>query len=219
MKLLPPLCLSANTTSHSLISRASFCAHYPKATNRFSGVHVALVTEHYQSLKCLFPITHNEGIANTVQFFPHKVNFPSLTLNDQLLNALEKITTILHSKAFKRHNDVLQVDMSTRQAIEFLTTLLKCYVSVPNATPAVFWPRPTLKLHSLLSSPVQQVPRVETPVVLSTSYPSGQANPTALPRVAALNPSPPSKRSTAAILCPFVSSTASQCSKAPLMEY
>lgn len=68
-----------------------------------TAFYVAPVTEHYRCLKRFIPAICSEWITDTVQLFPHKIDFPSLTLND-----LDKIAAILYSKTFHRHKDVLQ---------------------------------------------------------------------------------------------------------------
>ena len=68
---------------------------------------------HYQCMKCFIPATRSEQIADIIQFFPQKIDFPSMTLNEHLLNALDKIAVILFKKIFGQYNDILQVD-STR---------------------------------------------------------------------------------------------------------
>ena len=154
------------------------------------GYYVAPATEHYRCMTCFIPATRSERIADTIQFFPHKIDFPALTLNDHLLNALDKITAILHSKAYQRNNDVLQVDTSTQQAIELITTLLRRSATLPTDTPVVTASSSISKSLSPASSTVAPVPRVEKSQEIPQEIPAVSKIPAALPRVG--NPRPSS---------------------------
>ena len=147
------------------------------------GYYVALATEHYCCMTCFIPSTCSEGIANTIQFFPQKIDFPALTSNDHFLTALDKITTILHSKAFQRNNNVLQVDMSTQKALELITKHLHRSATFPTATPVTTASSSFSQSLSLTSLEVSQVPMVEDPQVTPRDIPSTRKIHTALPRV------------------------------------
>ena len=147
------------------------------------GYYIAPVTEHYRCMTCFIPSTCSECIADTIQFFPHKIDFPAFTLNNHLLNALDKITAILHIKSFRRNNDLLQVDTSTQQALDLITKLLHHSASLPPATPTSMESVSSNKLHKPKSSTVPRVPRVESSTQVFTKTTLPQGNDAALPRV------------------------------------
>ena len=62
---------------------------------------------------------------NTVQFFPSKINFPVVSINEKLMHAPETITTILSSTDFINLNKSLQINSDTTQALDFLCKLLQ----------------------------------------------------------------------------------------------
>ena len=76
-------------------------------------------------MTCYIPNTRQERIADTIQFFPQKIKFPTLSLNEHLVYALDKIATILNSKKFKTINNTLNLDENTINALQFLTKLLQ----------------------------------------------------------------------------------------------
>ena len=76
-------------------------------------------------MTCYIPNTRQERIADTIQFFPQKIKFPTLSLNEHLVYAKEIIATILNSKKFKTLNNTLNLDENTINALQFLTKLLQ----------------------------------------------------------------------------------------------
>jgi len=59
------------------------------------GWYVGPSMNHYRCLKCFFPKTRQEQDCNTVEFFPHAVQFPRVTVKDHLTQAADDIVTIL----------------------------------------------------------------------------------------------------------------------------
>ena len=148
-------------------------------------------------MTCLIPSTRSERIANTIQFFPHKIDFPALTRNDHLLNVLDKIT-----KALRKYNNIIQVNTSTHQALELITTLLCRSTPVPAVTPVAKVSSSFGPSSALTSSPdVSPVPRVEVAKEIPSVPPR---TPAELPRVGPLPPassdSPPRSALTASQL-------------------
>ena len=131
-------------------------------------------------MKCFIPATRSEQIADIIQFFPQKIDFPSMTLNEHLLNALDKIAVILFKKIFGQYNDILQVDSTRQQAIEFLTKLLKTAVLVPDKADMVV---PSSFQHSMphQAQILRVSPQVKSPPV-AISAPEATASPK-VPRV------------------------------------
>ena len=81
--------------------------------------------EHYRCMKCYMPKSRMERVADTIQFLPAKIPFPTLSLNDQLMYTLDKLASILMSKEFQVMNQTtLSFDSQTVAELEFLTTIL-----------------------------------------------------------------------------------------------
>ena len=51
--------------------------------------------EHYRCVQCLISKMRRVRISDTVQFFPYRIPFPSISLNDCLTAALDEIATTL----------------------------------------------------------------------------------------------------------------------------
>ena len=119
------------------------------------------------------------------------------------MNTLDKIAAILQSKAFCHNNDVLQVDTSTHQAFEFVTSLLKRAAPV-SPTALTDHHLPPTKRSGPLSSPVRQVPRVGAPSVAFPSSPPSPSIPPELLRVPARLSAPPAVHLSPDRPCPTV---------------
>ena len=63
------------------------------------GWYVGPSHEHYRCFRCFLPCTGREIITDTVKFIPSKVQFPKMTLEQHLKNAVEKIINILQESA------------------------------------------------------------------------------------------------------------------------
>ena len=105
---------------------------HDKSTKRASwayhgqmGFYIGPALEHYRCMHCYIPTTKQERIADTIQFFPQKIAFPTLTLNEHLMYALDKIVTILQTKNLTKSTNKLLIDDKTLQALEFITSLLQ----------------------------------------------------------------------------------------------
>ena len=94
------------------------------------GFYIGHAPKHYRCMRCYIPSTKQEQISNTIQFFPTKIAFPTLTLNDHLMHSLEKIITILQAKNFPKVQKQFHVEASVIQALDFITSLLQ--KNVPN---------------------------------------------------------------------------------------
>ena len=66
--------------------------------------YVGPAMEHYRCMTCYIPQTRQEQIADTIQFLPSKIKSPSISLNEQIMYALNKIITIIGTKQFKTIN-------------------------------------------------------------------------------------------------------------------
>ena len=135
---------------------------HEKATTRASwayhgtlGFYVSPAMEHYRCMTCYIPTTRKERIADTIQFFPSKLNFPTLTLNDQLMFALEKITTILGSKDFHKTTKKLHIDDTTISALQYLTSLLNRMI---HPTAPLINTKSSTSATSMASSPLSLQP-------------------------------------------------------------
>lgn len=132
--------------------------------------------EHYRCMKCFIPSTRQERIADTVQFFPNKIRFPTTSLNEYLMYALDKISTILQSSDFHKLNNKLHLDNQTLHALEFITTLLQKMTQVdsPEDKPSsVQTPIPSTSASSSTKSTVPSIPTLPAvPAFQATTLPS-----------------------------------------------
>ena len=94
------------------------------------GWYVGPSMKHYRCVQCYFPRTREVRHCDTVEFFPHEISFPRVTLKDHLTQAAEDITTIL---TLPPANTVpsLQSGDPTRNAILKLAKLLKRVETIP----------------------------------------------------------------------------------------
>ena len=74
-----------------------------------NGFYIAPAMEHYRCMKCHVPLTRQERVADTIQFFPHKIDFPALSINDHLLNAPDTITSLLTHQNNPNSKQLLQL--------------------------------------------------------------------------------------------------------------
>ena len=89
------------------------------------GFYVGPAMEHYRCMTCYMPKSRMERVADTIQFLPTKIPFPTLSLNEQLMYTLDKVASILASNDFQVNNRAtLSFDSKTVAALEFLTTIL-----------------------------------------------------------------------------------------------
>ena len=124
------------------------------------GFYIGPALEHYRCVQCLMKNTRHVRISDTVQFFPHTTPFPTITLSDRLLNALDNIVSTLASPAFKLNHPTLQYDDTTILAIQVVANMLHRMIPKPPLPPPVPLPPEQIwsKTHS--SSPSVTVPKV-----------------------------------------------------------
>ena len=75
-------------------------------------------------MKCYVPLTRQERVADTIQFFPNKIDFPALSINDHLLNALDTIASLLTHQNNPTSKQLLQLSPTNLEALQTLATLL-----------------------------------------------------------------------------------------------
>ena len=146
--------------------------------------------EHYRRIECLMQQSRRLHVANTVQFFPHNMEFPMISLSDRLTIALGKITSTLSEPAFQRDNPSIQFNNETMMAINIVASILQRVAQKPPAPQA---------LRKLVPPPMAPPPQV--PPTPSIPTPSGtvlplRVIPTVRPDVQILIPTinPPAPR-------------------------
>ena len=129
------------------------------------GFYVGPAMNHYRCMTCFIPQTRQERISDTIQFFPSKINFPIVSINEQLINALEQITSIIGSMDFIHLNKNLQINNDTTQALNFLYKLLQHmsqgYKNIPLSPATNFMTPPIIPI--LLPSMTPDVPLHDHP--------------------------------------------------------
>lgn len=100
-----------------------------------SGFYIAPTLEHYRCVQCYIPSTRQVLIEDTVQFFPHKIKFPSVSINDHLLNAIDDIISILHNKKFQHENTTIQFHDETKVALQLVADILHAVTKKPVLPP------------------------------------------------------------------------------------
>ena len=84
-------------------------------------------------MKGFIPKTCHKCVADTIQFFPFKFDFPALLLNEHLLNVLDTITTILHQQQIQCNNhpfNILQTNIGEQPPKQVLIRLHTLYGDV-----------------------------------------------------------------------------------------
>ena len=99
------------------------------------GYYVGPALEHYRCVQCYIPITRSVIIADTVQFFPCKIKFPSISINDHLLHAVEDIISILHDKKFQISSPALTFFNETKLCIQLVADILHTITKKPELPP------------------------------------------------------------------------------------
>ena len=112
--------------------------------------YVGPALEHYRCIQCLMSKLHRLRISDTVQFFPHTIPFPKLTLNDWLHNALNNIVSTLASPQFQHNNPSLLIDEHTLLAIKVVANMLHRVL-----------PKPPLPSHSNIT--IQELNNITLP--------------------------------------------------------
>ncbi len=89
------------------------------------GFYIAPSVKHYRCMHCYIPSTRYVRVANTIQFFPHHIDFPALSLNMHLLNTLDTINVILRQKHLSPNDTSLQIYQSNMDAVQILSEILR----------------------------------------------------------------------------------------------
>ena len=131
------------------------------------GWYIGPSLEHYRCVKCFIPKTSKVKDADTVEFFPHAIKFPTVTTDSCLRQAATDIVELLRKR--KPSFPSLQYGDAVKNALRQIATLLN-RVTAP--------PAPAL--------PAQHPPRVPPPV-----HPPRVQQPVPPPRVPVRRPSAP----------------------------
>ena len=99
--------------------------------NGEQGWYVGPSLSHYRCVQCYFPRTREVRDCDTVEFFPHDIPFPRVTLEDHLKQAATDILAIL-SNPPSTTVPSLQAGDTTNQAIMEIAKLLKRAEQIPN---------------------------------------------------------------------------------------
>lgn len=91
--------------------------------NGEQGWYVGPSLSHYHCVQCYFPRTRDVRDCDTVEFFPHAIPFPRVTLNDHLKQAATDIISILSNPPSTTVPSLLAGD-ETNQALLEIATLL-----------------------------------------------------------------------------------------------
>ncbi len=70
-------------------------------------------------------------ISDMVQFFPYRIPFLSISLNDHLTSALDEITITLPNPQWQHDNPTLQLKDHNKLAIQIVATILRRLTSIP----------------------------------------------------------------------------------------
>ena len=93
-------------------------------------------TEHYRCIRCYFPKTRSERNVKTVTFFPHKINFPTVTTDDFLRQATTDIVKLL-TTPLSGIGPTLAAGDDTSNAILKIARLLNRSDKIPKSLPPV----------------------------------------------------------------------------------
>ena len=94
------------------------------------GWYVGPSMDHYRCVQCYFPRTREVRNCDTVEFFPHDIVFPRVTLKDHLKQAADDLITIL-TQPPKNNVPSMQAGDPTRNAILQIAKLLKRVEHIP----------------------------------------------------------------------------------------
>ena len=148
------------------------------------GWYVGPSPDHYRCVSCYIPSTHRVRHADTVQFFPKVIPFPSVTLEDFLRQATSDIISILQNPPTI---PTLKCGADTQNAVLELAKILNRAVPDPApiqpitpSLPPPITPEPSPVQPNVTQHPVSP-PRVVTPTDTPTDTPTSL--PVSLPRV------------------------------------
>ena len=85
-------------------------AHESWSYHGKDGFYIGPAMEHYLYVQCLMMNTCRIKTSDTVQFFPHTIDFPNSSLNDRVITVIDEITSILASRNFHHDNPTLVYD-------------------------------------------------------------------------------------------------------------
>ena len=134
------------------------------------GYYVGPALHHYRCIECLMTNSRRTRIADTVQFFPHKIPFPTISLSTRLTTAVDEILSTLATPKFRQDNPNLHFDDETMMAIYTVASILHRIIpkpplpSIPIPPSSLF---PTV-MHNTTTPKIPTVP-VQVPRVLKTS--------------------------------------------------
>ena len=86
--------------------------------------------DHYRCVKCYIPRTGGIIDVDTVEWFPHHISFPTITKEDQLVQAAEDIVSILQAPTPVSPN--LTFGNEVKNALLKIATILKRAASTPS---------------------------------------------------------------------------------------
>ena len=99
-------------------------------------------------------------ISDTVQFFPHTIDFPKITLNDRLHSAIDKIVSTLSSLKFQYDNPSFKIDNQTILAIQVIANMLHWITKKSSLPPPVYIPISNFPPNIHPKDYAQSLPRV-----------------------------------------------------------
>ena len=188
-----------NFNAHPMAPPGTKVLVHEKSNNRgtwsphgIPGWYIGPTLEHYRCVKCYIPRTNNIRISDTVQYFPHSIALPEVTMEDYLKQATTDILSVLKTKP--TFVPTLSYGDDTQNAIEQIAKLLSRKaprpepITIPPHTPLVSVPRVEPIILPEPSQPVP-VPRVQ-PIL-------PHPNMTSVPRVELITPAPPPNKKPA----------------------
>ena len=90
------------------------------------GFYIGPALEHYRCIECLIQQSNRLCLADTIFFFPHNMEFPTISLSTCLTTALDKIVSTLAGSTFWYDNPSLPFDDETMAAIN--TAILQVWL-------------------------------------------------------------------------------------------
>jgi hypothetical protein len=131
------------------------------------GWYIGPSLEHYRCFKCYFPLTRSVRDADTIEFFPKTIPFPTTTTEDYLIQSTQDIIQLL--KEPPKNLPFLQYGNETKNALIQISEIVQKAVSKPKMSPIIpVTPSPPrVQTPSITPTP----PRVQTPSITPTEVP------------------------------------------------
>lgn len=151
------------------------------------GWYVGPAKNHYRCYRVFVPETATEIITDTLKFLPHKIPFPTMSINDHMKVAIDNIVTLLSSKIGTTTPSAKQnKQLALREAFIHISKLLKTDECSNTQLHQHLAPQPRVlqRVHSKVSAPrvLQQVPRVLLPsAIFSRQFAQPKQNPNIQP--------------------------------------